>query len=243
MGESARRCRIDESPLGAPLYMVSFGDMITIMLTFFILLCSYSKERQAGFVSDGIGSFKNVVNAHGLPGVLPGTKYPVDLGAKRARYRPVGAVNDRFLTEPDGRLTDLNRDSLRDVVKQSLLDADDSRVPLQLLFDRRETALSDAHAETLAVVADVVRGYDVTVRIEGFAYEEGVDSRATREIAAGRALSAARFLMDRAGLPERSIEVVGWGSGGAGAERHEERIQQDRLGRRLVTLYFVPPEN
>ena len=95
----------DDSPAGAPLYMVSFGDMMTILLTFFILLCSYSKERQAGFISDGVGSFKNVVNAMGLPGVLPGDKYPVDLGASRARYRPAGALNDQFLTDAEGRVT------------------------------------------------------------------------------------------------------------------------------------------
>ena len=65
---------VDAPPPGAPLYMVSFGDMITIMLTFFILLCSYSTKRQAGFVADGVGSFRVGLNSMGLPGVMPGVR-------------------------------------------------------------------------------------------------------------------------------------------------------------------------
>lgn len=233
---------VDESLDGAPLYMVSFGDMMTIMLTFFILLCSYSKERQAGFVSDGVGSFKNVVNAMGLPGVLPGNRYPLDLGAKRARYRPVGAINDEFLTEPDGRITDLNRDKLRDVIKNQLEKKLETRIPVVLIFDRRDTSLSESHINTLKTIAGLLQGKNLTVRFEGFAYEEGEDESTTRGIAAGRALSAANYLNRNHGIPNKNIQTRGWGSGGAGRERHKDRLQQDRLGRRIVVIYLVPPE-
>ncbi|MFT7617185.1 MAG: chemotaxis protein MotB [Planctomycetota bacterium] len=240
---AAPKTPVDESLDGAPLYMVSFGDMMTIMLTFFILLCSYSKERQAGFVSDGVGSFKNVVNAMGLPGVLPGNKYPIDLGAKRARYRPVGALNDEFLIDEDGRLTDLNRDKLRDVIKEQLSKKIETRVPIVLIFDRKDTALSKDHTKTLDVIAGLLQGKNLKVRFEGFAYEEEESESDTRGIAAGRALSAARYLNRNYGIPNENIETRGWGSGGAGRKRHQERLQQDRLGRRIVVMYFVPPEN
>ncbi len=236
---------VDESLDGAPLYMVSFGDMMTIMLTFFILLCSYSKERQAGFISDGIGSFKSVINANGLPGVLPGSDYPIDLGAKRARYRPVGALNDKYLTDEDGRINDLNRDSLRDVIKEKLNQSKNSetRIPVVLLFDRRDTELTEDHINTLDVIASLIQGKNLKLRIEGFAYEEGEDESTTRAIAAGRALTVARFLTNNFGIPGKDIETRGWGSGGAGTKRRKDRVQQDRLGRRIVVMYFVPPKN
>ncbi len=234
---------VDESLDGAPLYMVSFGDMMTIMLTFFILLCSYSKERQAGFISDGIGSFKNVVNAMGLPGMMPGTDYPLDLGAQRARYRPVGAISDEFLTDEDGQVSDLNRDKLRSVVKEKLKTNKETRVPVILIFGRRTTELSDDHKATLRVIGGLLQGKPLRVRFEGFATEEADDESQTRSIAAQRAINAARYLTENFGIPEKDIETRGWGSGGISPRRRAETKQQDRLGRRIVLMYLVPPEN
>ncbi len=240
---AAPKAPVDESLDGAPLYMVSFGDMMTIMLTFFILLCSYSRERQAGFVSDGIGSFQSSVNAMGLPGVLPGSRYPIDLGAKRARYRPVGAINDEFLTDEEGRVSDLNRDKLRDVVKNHLVKKKETRVPVVLIFGRRDTELSGDHRETLDVIAKLLQGKDLKIRLEGFAYEEGQGKRETTSIAAERALSVAKYFNRKYGIENKNIVTRGWGSGGAGRERHPDRLQQDRLGRRIVVMYFIPQKN
>ena len=233
----------DDSPAGAPLYMVSFGDMMTILLTFFILLCSYSKERQAGFISDGVGSFKNVVNAMGLPGVLPGDKYPVDLGASRARYRPAGALNDQFLTDAEGRVSELNRDALRKVVKKALTRTRMSKLPITLIYDRRETALTEDHRRLFDVVADLLRGHNMVLRIDGYAYEEGVDARATQEIAVVRAAAVADYLEEALGIDRKDMRVTGFGSGGAGAERAAVRRVQDRLGRRIVLIYVLPKED
>ena len=239
---AAPKAPVDESLDGAPLYMVSFGDMMTIMLTFFILLCSYSKERQAGFISDGVGSFQSSLNAMGLPGMLPGSNYPLDLGAKRARYRPAGALNEELLSDEDGRINDANRDKLRDVVKESLATGRETRVPVTLIFDRRNTALSDTHNDTLDIIGNLARGKNLKIRFEGFAYEEGEDERTTRSIAAQRAMSAANYLTQTLDIPAKNIEMRGWGSGGKSQDRKKERIQQDRLGRRIVLMYFVPPD-
>ena len=242
MGE--KRKVEEELPGGAPLYMVSFGDMMTIMLTFFILLCSYSKERQAGFISDGVGSFKNVINSMGLPGVLPGDKYPIDLGASRARYKPVGALNDQYLTDAEGRVSDLNRDALRQVVKKALAKNRVSRLPVTLLYDRRATAVTKDHQELLNIVAPMLSGKNLTMRFEGYANEEGVGPIETQEIAVSRALSAARYVSENFGIPIENMRATGYASGGGiGADRSDQRFVQDRYGRRIVLVYLVPEEN
>ncbi len=60
----------EEKKNGAPAWMVSFGDMMTLILTFFILLVSMSREQQAGLVAAGVGSFVVALRSFGLPGIL-----------------------------------------------------------------------------------------------------------------------------------------------------------------------------
>lgn len=232
----------DPPPAGAPLYMVSFGDMMTIMLTFFILLCSYATERQAGFVSDGVGSFKNSVNSMGMPGVLPADKHPVDLGARKVRYKPVGAVNSTLVEDAKALEKDYNRDSLRDVVKDALKKDDVTRVPVELIFGVRDTKLSDEHREALDVMAPLVQGKNLQVRLEGYAFEEADDPRETRAIAFLRAAAVGDYLTGVHGIARTAVSLLGYGSGGKGPQNRENRVVQDRLGRRIVLLYLVPPE-
>lgn len=231
---------VDEPAPGAPLYMVSFGDMITIMLTFFILLCSYSTKRQAGFVADGVGSFRVVLNSMGLPGVMPGVRHPVDLGASKVRYMPSQALNYELLETEDGAINDLNRNSLRETVKSALERDEVVQVPTIFVFDFQETELSADHRAAIDAVAPLLLRSRANLRIEGFAYEEDLDRRATRKIAYERALSMGNYLTTEFGIPTSRIETLGHGSGGKGQERHGDRRVQDFLGRRIVIIYLVP---
>lgn len=231
---------VDAPPPGAPLYMVSFGDMITIMLTFFILLCSYSTKRQAGFVADGVGAFRVVLNSMGLPGAMPGVRYPVDLGASKVRYMPSEALNYELLETEEGAINDLNRNALRDTIKSALEQDDVVQVPTIFVFDFQETKLSADHRGAVDAIAPLLLRSRAKLRIEGFAYEEELDRRETRKIAFERARALGDYLTVEYGIPVNRIETLGHGSGGAGRERHNDRRVQDFLGRRIVIIYLVP---
>jgi len=63
----ARKKKMEKQPKGAPLWMTTYGDMITLVLTFFILLYSYS--------SLDVLKWKQVVaSVKGSLGVLQGGK-------------------------------------------------------------------------------------------------------------------------------------------------------------------------
>lgn len=61
-----------EEKRGVPAYMVSFGDMITLLLTFFILLVALADTQMAGLVGAGQGPIIPHLMADGKPGILPG---------------------------------------------------------------------------------------------------------------------------------------------------------------------------
>ena len=61
----------NEKP-GVPAYMVSFGDMITLLLTFFILLVALADTQEAGLVGAGHGPLVKHLNAKGEPAILDG---------------------------------------------------------------------------------------------------------------------------------------------------------------------------
>lgn len=47
----------EEQPAGAPAWMVTYGDMVTLLLTFFVLLLSFSSIQESKF-KEAIGSLK-----------------------------------------------------------------------------------------------------------------------------------------------------------------------------------------
>ena len=230
----------EDHPKGAPMYMVSFGDMITIMLTFFILLCSYSTERQSGFVSDGIGSFKTRLNTMGLPGIMPGIKHPVDLGANKVRFKPAKALNYELLEQADGSINDLNRNALRQVVKEALKEDKVTRLPVIFVFDFQKSSITDAHIEAIDQFGPILASSNSKIRVEGFSYEENKSRRESRSIAWKRADSVANYLIREHGIAASRISSQGHGSGGKGTANRANRVVQDYLGRRIAVIYLVP---
>ena len=230
----------ESKPPAAPGWIVSFADMITNLMTFFILLCAFAQQQEAGLVADGIGSFVNVLSGRGGPGILGGNVGAVDLGATRVRYRPADAVNERLLDEPDGDIPDSNRDALRDAVKEAAKKSGSSLLPMQLIFAPGETDLSAAHRSALDIVAPILAATDSVIRIEGYAYAEPCEDIRTHALK--RAESSAAYLRDLYRIDESRLLVTGYGSSGQGMEKHKNRVVQDRLGRRIVVFYLVPKE-
>lgn len=55
-------------------YLMSFGDTMTTLLAFFIVLNAFSKEQTGADLYSGTGSFVQALNSHGFPGNEPGKK-------------------------------------------------------------------------------------------------------------------------------------------------------------------------
>ena len=52
--------------------MVSFGDTMTTLLAFFIILCSLAEEQTGANLHKGTGSFVKAMQSAGMPGTFSG---------------------------------------------------------------------------------------------------------------------------------------------------------------------------
>ncbi len=73
-------------------YLVSFGDTMTALLAFFIVLNSFAKDQTGANMHSGTGSFVNAVSSIGLPGQRPGKRS--QLVVTKTAPAPLYAVSD-----------------------------------------------------------------------------------------------------------------------------------------------------
>lgn len=107
----AKKKKVDSGPSKA--YLLSFGDTMTALCAFFIVLNSLAKEQTGANLHAGTGSFARSLQSFGVPGVAPG-----DESARAAHFpetSPLYTVSDPDGGPPDpnGTGPDENADLLR----------------------------------------------------------------------------------------------------------------------------------
>ena len=227
----------DEQPAGAPMWMVSFGDLMSLLLCFFVLLYSFSSERRLGFISDGIVAFRRALASHGLPGVLPADRTPLDLGADKVLYLSLWSISARQLTDADGKIDEENRQALREVLLTALQAPTTIDLPVPFVFSPGTAALTEAHRAALREIAPRLAVGGFGIRVDGYAWKEGVAADLEWNLACDRAANVASALAEIGGIEPARIEPIGFGPPTGGPSTTSER--QQRWGRRIVLLTIV----
>ena len=97
--------RTEEVFTGAPAYIVTFSDMITLLLTFFVLLLAMADEQHEALFKGGQSAFKRAFAGFGMPGILfsksdgsqfdyPLVKYKVKEGNDATEDRSIDAETE-----------------------------------------------------------------------------------------------------------------------------------------------------
>lgn len=128
----------DDNDSGAPAWMVSFSDMVTLLLAFFVLLQSFAVEQQPELFYVGQGSFRRAVEGLGIPDILLGKAPSVKYYPEKTY--PMDQDPDR-LNEKD------QRNAMAAQAKQLF----------QQLQQILECEVSDIHDEPLEVLPTSVR--------------------------------------------------------------------------------------
>ncbi len=101
-----QRRAAEEGPPKVPGYIVTYSDMVTLLLTFFVMLMSLASMQDPELFDQGRGAFVESVRALGL-GMLQGQKPSPDFGNKKPKY---------FISQPDelyGRTVDAKEEEIR----------------------------------------------------------------------------------------------------------------------------------
>ena len=206
----------EEDSVGeVPAYMVSFGDMIPLLLTFFILLVALADTQTAGLVGAGRGPLVRHVNAKGEPGIFKG-----HLIERRMQYkRDSWWIPDQ---EGDPDQLEVVREKLqRELVTKFKPDEASiryekdrlvMRLPAKIEFDAQgRPMVSDAMREVLRSIAQIAyRRPNRYIRINGEVAPGG--SRRDEWLASAHLCELVYLNLVWNGMTAKRISLWGWGA-------------------------------
>jgi chemotaxis protein MotB len=201
----------DEGGAGEAAWLATFADLMSLLLTFFILLLSFATMDVVKF-RDALGSLKDafgvqVVHDGDVEGV---TTTPIQVFDTAEAPLPVAAEDQALLDELNTAISDERLQSQVDT------DVDGRGVVLRIsgevLYRQGEADLRPEARPILGRVANLVGGTDQRIMIEG--HTDDVPIRTSEfpsnwELSTARAITAMRFLVDQGIEPVR-VGVAGY---------------------------------
>jgi chemotaxis protein MotB len=224
----------DEPKAPVPGWIVSFTDMVTLLLAFFVLLLTLAKDRDPELFFVGQGSFRRAIAGLGIPSLFPGKLPKIRQQYRRVVYcveaDPYNIIAERIIDDEQEQIAKLFHE-LRSQIETSTSDTSEkvisaSATPIsfadsQARLDKSAQAYLKSFAANLT---ETIGARAVRVEVIALAASEPTRARQWR-LSAQRAAEVERYL--RKALAAE-ITKHGWqvGSRGAGAGSQSTR----RLG-------------
>ncbi|MEQ8768573.1 MAG: flagellar motor protein MotB [Planctomycetota bacterium] len=199
------------SKILVPQYMVSFGDMMTNILTFFILLCSFAKQQEAGLMHDGVGSFKDELGRAGVPSLTRAYDNLIEMFEQQLPYEiPKRAhLNEDAWEEVGMRLESTDFEAMSDVQLETLESMAEVslNVPGEFAAGTAELSLEQKR-QIDGLMPEIESSLLIAGRSEYLWIieaqtdsAEAEDPKAALALSWRRALAAYRYLKERTALP------------------------------------------
>ncbi len=190
----------------APFWMLTYGDVMTLLLTFFVLLLSFSSVQEA--------KFQETASAlQAALGVLQSQESVMDHAAPQEAEQPKSG-----LEEIEGQMSEIV-----EIVKEEGLSDDVDVIPTRygytlrisspVLFDLAKAEIRPNGLDLLTKLADYLLQFEYALRVEG--HTDNVPIRTKEypsnwELSTARALSVLKLMNERGVSPTR-LSAVGYG--------------------------------
>ncbi len=214
-------------PPGAPMWMSTFSDLVTLLLTFFVLLLSFAKTETSKYEA-AMGSIRNAFGGNVLVKgkVVQLGKSPDDSPSMLDSETPIKPFPIDFLTM-EGLLDkhEINRESSEDLMRMrddlmaydlaqsvdvyEMPEGIKVRVKDKIYFKGGSTELSDISIEVFDRMVKLLTKTNWTVFVEGHSSkgEEGGVGMDAFALSSKRAAVVSRVLIKKGVLPSKVTTV------------------------------------
>lgn len=208
-GHGGRKHHEHDHGPGTPPWLISFGDMMTLFLCFFIMLVTMAKSQDAGLMANGLGPFIASMRMRGLDGALDDSRVLDSINNYRRRFglQPLKAEE---LAAGAGPFHDTVE--VQDLVRSALRNSYSLDQPLVATFDRDSDVLGDDVRHYLDLLSSSLRpGQGQVLVLEGHANDADVRFDGDNTLLAlRRATAVAEYLVKELAFVSVRVEPRAW---------------------------------
>lgn len=206
-----RSSKKESCPEGAPAWLVTFSDLVTLLLTFFVLLQSMSVVDKVNF-SSAASSLKTALTGEHTPAQAEFI-VPVFPKVPKVQFAPISEPSTAKVYEK----IKSQIDSLRLSSDVGVLKRDDESIVLRIndsiLFEPGQTKLAAPSYPMLRSVADIIRPLPMDLRIEGHTDDTPVAGSqfGNWDLSVSRSVAVLRFFTQSELLALDRMSSIGYG--------------------------------
>jgi chemotaxis protein MotB len=203
-----RMIKDDECPEGLPGWLATFGDLMSLLLTFFVLLLSFATMEVVEF-QQAMGALQ------GALGVLSGEPQ-LSLPIRQSMPKSEGNLQQaEVLTKAGQELeTAIEEAGLQgDVKLEETTTGLVIRIADKLFFTTADTELKESAKSFLDKLGSVLKPLSNPINVQGHTDNRPINTlqyASNWELSGMRALQVARYFMDRSGIAPDRISFTGY---------------------------------
>ncbi|MBK7642582.1 MAG: OmpA family protein [Planctomycetes bacterium] len=195
-----------DAPPGVPPWLISFGDMMTLFLCFFIVLVTMAPKQDAGLIAAGMGPFIAAMENKGQDLPMTGAESLSKINEVRKRFGLMPTTEQELLL---GAVEVKSAKDIETLIKRALRPYAEMRQPFFAVFREDSDALSDEAKSYLDALAESFRpGHGQILVLEGHAADAGTNFQGDNaRLAAARAQAVKTYLCEELGFVTTRVEA------------------------------------
>lgn len=200
-----------ECPVGAPAWMVTYSDLVTLLLTFFVLLLSMASMDPVRF-TEASSSLKDAFGMHNIPAHVD-FAIPVLPATPRSKFTPIQQeMTVKMYEKVKSQLDKLEMSNDVDVIKKDS-DTIILRIGDNILFKPGQSKITPIAYPALRNISNIIRPLPMSLRIEGHTDNTMISNIDIDnwDLSMDRAVSVLRFYIQSDMLPLDRMSAVGYG--------------------------------
>ena len=227
---------------GAPEYMLTYGDMMTLLLCFFVMLLAMSQIDENKFkvaASSFHNAFSGVLEQLPTVAIHEEVLIPRLGGDEQNKKMAVQAARDIRKA--------IKKEKLEDAIKVKVTDKGIAiKVSDPVGFDVGKANIKPEFAGVLEKIVEIIGKIpDNEIRVEGHTDNTPIQTRefpSNWELSAARALNVVKFLSSKGGIHPKRLSAVGYGEYRPVAPNNSK---ENRQKNRRIEIYveYLKKEN